>query len=260
MSGPYALLLETLPAFWWPFCRILAALSIAPFLGDALLPMRMRVAAAFALAIALLPVFIGKLPAIDPFSLSGVAATAEQAVIGLSIGLAFYLVLAVLQVLGYLISSQMALSMAVMNDPGNGQSSDVLSNLLYLFAALLFFAMDAHLVLAQVVVDSFRHWPVGGGLPVGALHSLALSGGWVLSAAILLALPAVFATFVVQVGFGLINRVAPALNLFSLGFPLVTLFGLVSLGLTIRFIPDNYVRLSSQVLDLLGRLMGGAHG
>ena len=40
----------------------------------------------------------------------------------------------------------------------------------------------------------------------------------------------------------------------------MTLFGLVSLGLTIRFIPDNYVRLSSQVLDLLGRLMGGAHG
>ena len=76
----------------------------------------------------------------------------------------------------------------------------------------------------------------------------------------LLALPAVFATFVVQAGIGMINRVAPSLNLFSLGFPLITLFGLGTLGLIARFIPQQYLNLNEQMLRLLGGMLRAGHG
>ncbi|OWY39961.1 flagellar biosynthetic protein FliR [Xenophilus sp. AP218F] len=259
MQGVFAQYLELIPAIWWPFCRLLAAFSIAPFIGEAMVPMRARVALALLLAVASLPT-LPPLPSISPFSMHGVATTLEQVVAGLLFGLAFQLVMAILSLLGFLLSSQMGLSMAVMNDPGNGNSSDVVSNLLYLLAAMIFFALDGHLLLLQILQQSFRAWPVGGGVPGGALAALAGSVGWVLSAAVLLALPAVLATFVVQMGFGMINRVAPALNLFSLGFPVVTLFGLATLTLVMQVLPTQYQALNGQLLRLLDGMLGGLHG
>ena len=65
----------------------------------------------------------------------------------------------------------------------------------------------------------------------------------------------------VQVGFGFLNRIAPALNLFSLGFSLVTLFGLFMLMQMVRFLPDGYLSMTRRTLDMLEQLMKAApHG
>jgi flagellar biosynthetic protein FliR len=89
---------------------------------------------------------------------------------------------------------------------------------------------------------------------------VALNVAWVFSAAVLLALPIVFSTMVVQVGFGFLNRVAPSLNLFSLGFSLVTIFGLLMLVQVVRFIPEHYVAMTNQILEMLQDQMRMAHG
>jgi flagellar biosynthetic protein FliR len=136
----------------------------------------------------------------------------------------------------------------------------VISGLLGIVAILVFFAVDGHLVLAGVLGQSFRAWPVGGGYDNLLLQTVALNVGWVFSAAILLALPIVFSTMVVQIGFGFLNRVAPSLNLFSLGFSLVTLFGLMMLVQVVRFIPEHYVQMTNQVLEMLQQQMRAAHG
>ena len=71
----------------------------------------------------------------------------------------------------------------------------------------------------------------------------------------LLAIPIVFSTMVVQLGFGFLNRVAPTLNLFALGFSMITIFGLLMLGQVVRFIPAHYIRMSNQVLDMIQQQM-----
>jgi flagellar biosynthetic protein FliR len=162
--------------------------------------------------------------------------------------------------LGFLASSQIGFSMAQMNDPVNGQQSDVISSLLSLVAIFVFFSIDGHLVLATVLGQSFYAWPVGQGLGAIVLQTVALNLGWVFAAAMLLALPIVFSTMVVQIGFGFLNRVAPALNLFSLGFSLVTLFGLMMLVQLVRFIPEHYIQLTNAVLDMLQQQMRAARG
>ncbi|SUX54055.1 flagellar biosynthetic protein FliR [Chromobacterium vaccinii] len=55
MQGLYAQLLDLVPAVWWPFCRLMAAFAIAPFVGDAVVPIRARVGLALALAVACIP-------------------------------------------------------------------------------------------------------------------------------------------------------------------------------------------------------------
>src|SRR5881392_409307 len=99
-------LLPLLGALWWPFCRILALLSAAPVIGDAMVPHTVRVLLALLLAFLMLPL-TGAAQPIDPLSLAGVAATIEQAVIGGVLGLACHFSMAALSVLGYLVSSQM---------------------------------------------------------------------------------------------------------------------------------------------------------
>ncbi len=254
MELVFGQLLPLLNALWWPFCRILALLSAAPVLGDAMLPMPVRVLVSLVLAVVMLPL-AGHGINVDPFSMQGIVLAAEQAIIGFVLGLAFHLTMAVIMMLGYLASSQMGLSMAVMNDPMNGSSSDVISGLLSMLFIIVFFAVDGHLVLAGVVGASFQAWPVGGGLNMLALHALALNVAWAFSAALLLAIPMVFSTMVVQLGFGFLNRVAPALNLFSLGFSVVTLFGLLMLSQVVRVIPEHYLRMTRQVLDMLKNQM-----
>jgi flagellar biosynthetic protein FliR len=253
------MLLPLISALWWPFARCMAMFMTAPVLGEVYVPLPARALLSVALAFMMLPLTKGAaMP--DPFSLAGVVTMVEQAVIGGVIGLALQLTMAVVAMLGFVASSQIGFSMAQMNDPINGQQSDVVSALLGLVAILVFFAIDGHLVLVGVLGQSFRAWPVGGGYNGLLLHTVALNVGWVFAAAILLALPIVFSTLVVQIGLGFLNRVAPSLNLFSLGFSLVTLFGLMMLAQVVRFIPEHYVQMTNQVLEMLQQQMRVAHG
>lgn len=254
-------LLPLMNALWWPFARIMAMLSTAPVLGEGAVPVPVRVLLSVALSFMMLPLTTqsaGAMP--DPFSLAGVVTMVEQAVIGGVLGLALQFAMAVISMLGFLASSQIGFSMAQMNDPMNGQASDVVSGLLSLLAILVFFGIDGHLVLMGVVGQSFKAWPVGAGYGPLLLEAVALNVAWIFSAAMLLALPIVFSTMVVQVGFGFLNRVAPSLNLFSLGFSLVTIFGLLMLIQVVRFIPEHYVSMTNQILEMLSAQMRIAHG
>nr|WP_307731271.1 flagellar biosynthetic protein FliR [Massilia agilis] len=252
-------MLPLIGALWWPFCRIMALLSTAPVIGEGMVPLPVRALLSLVLAFLMLPLTrAGVQP--DPFSLHGVVAMMEQAIIGGTIGLALQFAMAVINLLGFVVSSQVGFSMAQMNDPINGSPSDVVSTLLSLVAILVFFAIDGHLVLAGVLGQSFKAWPVGAPYPPLLLHTVALNLGWVFSAAMLLALPIVFSTMVVQVGFGFLNRVAPTLNLFSLGFSLVVLFGVLMLAQVVRFVPEHYIALTNRVLEMLQQQMGAAHG
>jgi flagellar biosynthetic protein FliR len=252
MEAVFSQLLALLYALWWPFCRALALLSAAPVVGDGLVPMPLRVLLALALAVVMLPMAQGGEP-IDAMSMRGVAATVEQAVIGGVIGLALHFAISAVMVFGYLASSQLGFAMAVMNDPVNGTPSDVVSACLVVLCTLVFFAVDGHLVVVGVLGASFRAWPVGGtpALDANVLRTLADGVAWVFAAALLLAVPLVFSTLVVQVGFGLLNRVAPSLNLHSLGFSLLAVFGLLMLAQMMRAVPEQYVQMTGRVLELL---------
>jgi flagellar biosynthetic protein FliR len=244
-----------LSALWWPFVRAMALLSAAPVIGEAMVPVTVRILVSLVLAILLAPVSGSQGMAIEPVSMAGVAATVEQAVIGGVLGLAFHFAMSVIATLGFVVSSQVGFSLAVMNDPLNGTSSDVISALLAMLAILVFFGIDGHLVITGVLGASFKAWPLGGGYGPLLLQTVAWNVAWIFSAAMLLAIPIVFSTMVVQLGFGFLNRVAPTLNLFALGFSMITIFGLLMLGQVVRFIPAHYIRMSNQVLDMIQQQM-----
>ncbi|WP_435954708.1 flagellar biosynthetic protein FliR [Dryocola sp. BD626] len=233
---------------WYPFVRIMAFLRACPVFDSKALTNRVRIILAMSLAIIITPLVQHPVPH-ELMSMTTVILTVEQILWGALFGLMLQFMFLVLQLAGQILSFNMGMSMAVMNDPTSGASTTVLAEFIYFYAAILFFAMDGHLLLVSILVKSFTYWPIGNALTTQTLGTVTLALSWVFTSAVLLALPTTFIMLVVQGGFGLLNRVSPALNLYSLGFPINMLAGLVCFAGLLYNLPDHYLHLANFVLS-----------
>lgn len=123
--------------FWWPFCRIMGAFMIMPLLGNAYVPVMVRIFLALSIA-ALLAPMLPPVPPVDAISLASLFLAIEQLLIGFMLALFLTLLIHVMTMLGNIMSMQMGLAMAVMNDPANGDSSPIISEWFQIFGTLIF--------------------------------------------------------------------------------------------------------------------------
>ncbi|WP_206221293.1 flagellar biosynthetic protein FliR, partial [Pseudomonas viridiflava] len=86
-------------------------------------------------------------------------------------------------VAGQIISTQMGMGFASMVDPTNGVSSATIGQFFTMLVTLLFLAMNGHLVVLEILVESFTTMPVGSGLLVNNFWELATGLGWVMGSA-----------------------------------------------------------------------------
>jgi len=238
---------------WWPFVRFTAFLWALPaFDNPAVLP-RARILLGLFLSLQVAPLI--SVPAVDPFSLDGALVTLEQVVFAVIMAAAVRMLFEVLALAGLMISMQMGLSMAMMNDPGSGDSVSVLSQLFWVMTALLFFGLNGHLLCLQIMTDSFSLWPVGASLYSLDILLLVKLFGWMFGAALLVALPAVIAMLLVNLTFGIASRSAPSLSLFALGFPLTLLLGFVCVLWTVSQMGLHLITATEHVLGVMQLVM-----
>ena len=152
---------------------------------------------------------------------------------------------------------QMSLGFASMVDPANGISVTVLAQYFTVLLTLVFLASNGHLAMLEVLLESFRYLPPGSGAfgpePSWTLVSAA---SWLFLSGLLLALPTVIALLVVNLGFGVMTRAAPQLNVFSLGFPVSMVFGLFIVWASMREFMPRFDMLSAQAFALMRQLAG----
>ncbi len=214
-------------------------------------PRHARLALVIALAVMISSRLPAPLPVVDPLSPIAILITLEQILIGLAFGLIMRLLFTVFTLAGQIMSMQMGLSMAIMNDPGSGASVPLLGQWLQTFTFLLFLAMDGHLVIFRILLDSFYTIPIGTGIQTDIFLDLAKTGSWLFSAALLVAMPAVFSMLLVNISFGVMSRAAPQLNIFALGFPMTMLFGMLTLFLVMISLPSVFVDMTEYALGML---------
>ncbi|RUO59045.1 flagellar biosynthetic protein FliR [Pseudidiomarina insulisalsae] len=223
--------LETwITLFFWPFCRFMGLFLIAPVLSHSSVPRVVKIGLCALLALALAPL-LPPPPQVPLFSWASAGIVLEQLLIGVTIGFVLQVLFAAVQAAGEFIGLQMGLAFATFFAPDSGTNTMILSRVLYTFALLLFLAIDGHLLLIETLVRSFTWLPVGelGGLSAGLFETLARFGAVVFSAGILLALPVFSALLIVNLTLGILNRSAPQLTVFSVGFPLSLTLGMVLL-------------------------------
>lgn len=236
--------------FWWPFIRLSSALLMMPIFGGRSIPVKVRILLCSLISIIALPL-MPTMPYVDPISFKAAGYAVQQVLIGGTLALMLGILFAVFTTMGQILSMQMGLGMAMMNDPVNGVSVPTMGKYYQLYTFLLFLALDGHLVTIEIFVRSFDIWPVGTFFSQNALYLLVLQLSWMLGAALLLSLPAITAMLIVNIAFGMMNRAAPQLNVFALGFPMTMLLGLICLLLSNSGLPGKFVLLSSETLEFM---------
>ena len=240
-------------SFLLPLFRIAAVLMVMPIIGTQLVPQRVRLDLALAITLVFMPV-LPPMPHVDALSLQSILLIAEQIIIGAMLGFSLQLFFHIFVFAGQLVSMQMGLGFASMMDPATGVSVPVLGQFLLMLVTLLFLAMNGHLVVFEVLAESFVTLPVGHTLEVGHYAILAGRLSWVIGAALLLVLPAISALLVINIAFGVMTRAAPQLNIFTIGFPLTLVMGLIIFWISTSDILLQYQNIATDALFMLRSL------
>jgi flagellar biosynthetic protein FliR len=240
-------------SFMLPMFRITAVLMTMPIFGTTLVPTRVRLYFALAITVVVVP-GLPPMPQVHALDLSALLLIAEQIIIGALLGFSLQLFFQAFVVAGQIISIQMGMGFASMVDPTNGVSAAVIGQFLTMLVTLLFLAMNGHLVVIEVLIESFTTLPVGNAMLVNHFWELASKLGWVLGAAMILVMPAITALLVVNIAFGIMTRAAPQLNIFTIGFPLILVLGMVIFWVGMADILNQYQPLATEALQFLREL------
>ncbi|HEK1684641.1 TPA: flagellar type III secretion system protein FliR [Pseudomonas putida] len=239
--------------FILPLFRVAAVLMTMPVFGTRMLPARIRLYVAVAITVVIVP-GLPPLPEFEPLSVRGVLLCAEQIIVGALFGFSLQMLFQAFVVAGQIVAIQLGMAMASMIDPANGVNVAVVGQFLTMLVSVLFLLMNGHLVVIEVLTESFTTLPVGNALVVAHFWEIAGRLGWVLGAGLVLILPVIAALLVINIAFGVMTRAAPQLNIFSIGFPLTLVLGLGIFWVGLADILSHYQQLASEALQWLREL------
>ena len=245
-----AALQHWLHQFMWPLLRIGGFFMVVPIIGTAVVPARIRLILTLLLTLLLAPT-LRDLPHPDFLSPQSVVLAMQQTLIGIAMALFLQLLTQAFVTFGQIVAMQMGLGFASMNDPVNGIAVTSVSQFYLLMSSLLFLAFNGHLVMIDVLAESFRALPVGADIGAGRLHMVVGWGSWMFAAGLLMALPIVTALLIVNLSLGIITRAAPQLNIFAIGFPLMLVLGIVFLWASMSSMLPHFERLSGEALQAM---------
>ena len=244
-------------SYLWPFFRIAAVIAVAPIFGARTVPVRVRLGLALVLTMVVAPV-LPPAPALDPLSAQGLLVTIQQVLIGSAMGFAILLVFSAFVLGGQVFAMQMGLGFASMVDPQRGVQVPMVSQFYVLFATLVFLSLNGHLILIQVVADSFRSMPVAPtGLTTVGIWTLVGWGKQMFAGAVLIALPAIATLMIVNLAFGVMTRAAPQLNIFAVGFPISMTVGFVVMMVMLPTAVPQLQHLVTSVFGMIQQVLGG---
>ena len=248
-------LLGLISAFIWPFFRIGAMLITLPVFTGHTVPARVRLVLAVGVTLAAMP--LTKRPlAVELFSFEGVTIAFEQILIGLFMGFVLQLVFAAVVFAGQTVAYGMGLGFATMVDPMTGIQVPVISQFYLILATLVFLTLGGHLVMIEMVVDSFQTLPMGmEGITRTELWKLVAWSSRLFAAGVLLSIPVMTILLLTNIGFGVATRAAPQLNIFAVGFPVTLLVGLVLVWVTLPDILSRFSGILSEGYQLMNEIL-----
>jgi flagellar biosynthetic protein FliR len=245
-------------SFIWPLTRILGLIMVAPIFGHASVPRHVKIGLGIFITLIVAPT-LPPMPDVGLGSWSGLLILVQQLLIGVAIGFTMRVVFAAVDAAGEIVGLQMGLGFASFFDPQSAGQTLVISQFFNILAALLFLAVNAHLLLISVLVDSFLSLPVSTHpLSAAGFYNVAAFGSSLFSVGLQLALPLIAILLMTNLALGILTRSAPQLNIFAIGFPITLGVGLVMLNLTLPYfgpqfelIIQNGLKASAMVVHTL---------
>ena len=214
-------------------CRTSGLVMVAPVFGSSDVPMKLR--AFFALLLTLMIVsvrFYQRVP--EPTAMIDFAVyLAAEVAIGLVLGLGVWMYLLAFQLAGQIVSQSAGMSLADVFVPGLDTSVPIVSQLLHLFATVVFLAIGGHRLLIAAFLNTFEVLPPGAGLAVdGVPAMLTTMLAESFEFGIRVAAPGITALLLATLVLGLVSRTLPQLNIMAFGFGMNAMLALGVLAMT----------------------------
>jgi flagellar biosynthetic protein FliR len=239
--------------------RVTGLLVVAPFLGSAALPPRIKVGLALLLTWFLAPLVSAPSAAPDLSAL--LVVLPEEFAIGFLLGLVLHFIFEAGQLAGQICGVQMGYSLASIVNPDNSQAdSAVLSTFYELIVLLLFLQLGVPRALLRGLGRSFTYLPPGHfSLALPALHALFACSAGMFVSAVQIAAPVVVASLFADVALGFIGKASPQLPVLFVGISIKNLLGLALLGGAAAFWPGFFEARFERALDAAERILQLAH-
>lgn len=219
-------LIAYLATFFWPFMRISAMFISIPVFSVKTVPARLKVMLSLLITFVMLPV-LPAMPTVDLFSSQGLMISLQQLLIGISTGFILQMVFSILLFAGQGIAYSMGLGFASMVDPATGIQTPVIAQLFVIGSSLLFLAVDGHLLVIEMLAQSFVTLPVDERLDMADLWRMIVWSSQIFASGLLLAVPVMATLLFVNISFGIASKAAPQLQLFGVGFPITIMLGML---------------------------------
>lgn len=234
----------------WPFLRTLALFTSAPVFSSKAVPVRVRIALAFFVALAAQPSLEGQsiVGINDPGAFGAVL---QQLGVGLAIGFAIRVVFSAVELAGEVVGFQMGLGFASFFDPSMGGQSSAVARFFGQMATFMFVVMGGHVMVLMTVVTSFTAFPVDQNF-LEALKQLKIYdlGTDLFASGLWMALPMVGMLMFANLALGIVSRVAPQMNIYAIGFPITLTVGLVGMAATLPMLDEPFLALMGRAIDI----------
>ena len=233
-----------------------AWMMVCPPFNSRLIPGPVKALLSVGIALPMAPYLQRTLPSIETADL--IACAALQVFVGASLGFVTALLFAALQAAGDLIDLFGGFTLAMGYDPLSQNQSSLFGRFYNLMAMTLLFATDGHQLVLRGFMQSYEALPLNALFSMEEFSKLLVEGiGEMFLAAVQIAGPLIAVLFLTDVAFGLLNRVAPALNAFQLGFPAKIFLVLSLSGTAIATLPGVLEVLVDQAVSAVVQLTGG---
>jgi flagellar biosynthetic protein FliR len=246
----------TLAALLLGTARATGFVVLAPPFNSNGIPMAVKGALALALSLVVFPQLSADMPAVTAGFL--VVAAITESVIGAALGFLVQVLFTAVQLAGDIIDVTGGFSLQPAYDPLSLTTNSSIGRLHYLLAITLLFTSGGHLLLVRGFVTSYDGLPLGGTLDTAQLGSAMMTAfAMMFLAALQIAGPMVAVLLLTDVALALLSKAAPALNIFSLGFPVKIMVTLALLGLTFPLLPPALDALMGSAVEAMTSMRGG---
>jgi len=219
--------------FFLALTRILAMIIEVPMLGGNMIPLQVRVALGFILALVMVP--WQPLPAdASPMpTLVMAMAILQEIIIGLLMGFAATLTFGAIQVAANFMGLNTGFAAGQILNPTFGSSGSAYDSLYLVMSTLYFIVLDGHLLWIKAVSLSFQMLPLHSTLPQFSAELFIRTFATMIYSGFHLALPVVAAVVLTDISAGLLAKVAPQVQVFFLTINIKLLLSLI--GVAIAF-------------------------
>ncbi|WP_352398904.1 flagellar biosynthetic protein FliR [[Clostridium] aminophilum] len=179
----------------------------------------------------------------------------REMIVGFALGFGMELSFMIVRFATSIMDFSMGLNMAQIYDPQTNSQSSLTASLYVAFMMLLFFTSDAHLKFFEILFRTAETIPFGTPEISGKLISFLLK---TFSDCIVMGLqfafPIIAIELLTEVALGILMRVIPQINMFSINFQMKIIVGLAMLVFLYNPMSDMLVQIMKQMIDNLEKI------